>query len=497
MGGILSRSGRKTSVDGTHYDAPGRAGHAHPRHHDAAQSPVKRQQGTNHNTQPQQPQPQQPQQQQQQQQQQPHKSQYHHHHHHHQNHSNAANHKEVSPQVSRAPSSESNHGGTDKMRKSKPPALQPEMSLSGLNLTSPTAATPVPRTPESPGVAAFTSNILASAASHEIVFETSEAPEELVENPDVEQEENEMSLADIMKMNNSDTDIRILGDIKRWQRGNLIGSGSFGKVYLGMNLDSGEIFVVKQVMFMQKDKQDAEDVLQLEAEIALLGTLNHPNIVKYLGTERNNITNELSIFLEHMPGGSVAELVSRFGKLDESVIRKYTREVLEGLTYLHDKGIIHRDIKGQNILVDNRGVCKLADFGASRYLQSADSAANLSFKGTPVFMSPEVIMEQRYSKKSDIWSVGCTVLQMATGNPPFSEFSNHIAALFHITASSEPPPIPAELSDSAKDFVSRCFTRDPKERPYARTLRRHPFINRRGVTNNVPPSPAVEPASAK
>ena len=126
------------------------------------------------------------------------------------------------------------------------------------------------------------------------------------------------------------------------------------------------------------------------------------------------MSNELSIFLEHMPGGSIAELVSRFGKLDESVIRKYTREVLEGLIYLHDKGIIHRDIKGQNILVDNHGVCKLADFGASRHMQSAESAQNMSFKGTPVFMSPEVILEQRYSKKSDIWSVGCTVLQMAT-----------------------------------------------------------------------------------
>mmetsp|Transcript_47019 Transcript_47019/g.73592 ORF Transcript_47019/g.73592 Transcript_47019/m.73592 type:complete len:301 (-) Transcript_47019:281-1183(-) len=186
-----------------------------------------------------------------------------------------------------------------------------------------------------------------------------------------------------------------------------------------------------------------------------------------------------------MPGGSVAELVERFGKLDESVIRKYTREVLEGLQYLHERGIIHRDIKGQNILVDNRGVCKLADFGASRHLQSADSDANLSFKGTPVFMSPEVIMEQRYSKKSDIWSIGCTVLQMATGNPPFSEFSNHIAALFHITNSTEPPPLPAALSENAKDFVLQCFVREASKRPYAHILRKHVFLGRKSSKPNL------------
>jgi len=276
-------------------------------------------------------------------------------------------------------------------------------------------------------------------------------------------------------------EIRQIGSVERWQRGNLIGSGSYGKVYLGMNLDSGELFVVKQVVFangvVAQGCPNQEDVGQLEQEIALLSTLAHDNIVKYLGTERNNLMHELSIFLEHMPGGSVADLVMRFGGLDESVIRKYTREVLEGLLYLHKKGIIHRDIKGQNILVDNRGVCKLADFGASRYLnKTADNNASFSFKGTPVFMSPEVITEQRYSRKSDVWSVGCTVLQMATGNPPYSEFSNHIAALFHITTTSEPPPIPEKMSAEGGAFILRCFKRDTSERATVDELLRLPFV---------------------
>jgi len=273
--------------------------------------------------------------------------------------------------------------------------------------------------------------------------------------------------------------IRQIGSIVRWQRGNLIGFGSFGRVYLGMNLDSGELFVVKQVVFVSKER--SEEVVQLEREIALLATLDHVNIVKYLGTERNSVNNELSIFLEHMPGGSVADLVSRFGPLVDTVVRKYTREVLAGLQYLHSRGIIHRDIKGQNILVDNRGVCKLADFGSSRYLNSVNAgdnnAASLSLRGTPVFMPPEVIKEQRYSKKSDVWSIGCTVLQMASGKPPYNELDNHYAVLIRITSTDEHPPFDEKaLSEEAKEFLLLCCRRNPADRPDVEALLKHKFM---------------------
>lgn len=394
---------------------------------------------------------------------------------------------------------------TDSFRKNRPPALQagavrlsrrspsPENPSerpgyhSSHSYSSPEPSTPHTgsgtMTPVSAQAAAFTSNLNLDSNAELLRFKSTRPPppedDETVEETEVVPL---ASLEQVASLQADDADTINIGYIHRWQRGNLIGSGSFGKVYLGMNLDSGELFVVKQVMFTQKG--DQEEVMQLEQEIALLGTLHHDNIVKYLGTERNNITNELSIFLEHMPGGSVAELVQRFGSLDESVIRKYTREALAGLIYLHERGIIHRDIKGQNILVDNRGVCKLADFGASRYLKDRDSAANLSFKGTPVFMPPEVIMEQRYSKKSDVWSIGCTFLQMATGNPPYSEFSNHIAALFHITSSTDPPPMPDDLSDNARAFVLECFKRDPKARPDAAQLRQHVFLTRKAHPAN-------------
>jgi serine/threonine protein kinase len=120
-----------------------------------------------------------------------------------------------------------------------------------------------------------------------------------------------------------EAEIRQIGKIQRWQRGNLVGSGSYGKVYLAMNADTAELFVVKQVPFTAIDKR--EEVLQLEQEIALLAQLEHANIVRYLGTELSCVTRELSIFLEYMPGGSIADLVRticqglRFIKLKHAV----------------------------------------------------------------------------------------------------------------------------------------------------------------------------------
>jgi serine/threonine protein kinase len=191
---------------------------------------------------------------------------------------------------------------------------------------------------ESPSVQSFTSQLLEMQLKEQQQDHGFEEFEDIPEDDEIAEAETSLAtLEDDFNHSLSSAEIRLIGSVKRWRRGNLLGSGSYGKVYMAMNSDSGEIFVVKQVPFMGSDgglsgeMADAglsEEVAQLEMEIALLGTLHHPNIVKYLGTERNNITNELSIFLEHMPGGSIAELVSKFGKLDESVIRKYTREVL-------------------------------------------------------------------------------------------------------------------------------------------------------------------------
>ncbi|KAJ0677368.1 putative mitogen-activated protein kinase kinase kinase STE-STE11 family [Helianthus annuus] len=264
----------------------------------------------------------------------------------------------------------------------------------------------------------------------------------------------------------------------RWRKGELIGCGAFGRVYMGMNLDSGELLAVKQVSIIvntaSKDKTQAH-IRELEEEVKLLKNLSHPNIVRYLGTAREE--ESLNIFLEFVPGGSISSLLGKFGSFPESVIRMYTKQILLGLEYLHKNGIMHRDIKGANILVDNKGQIKLADFGASKkVVELATMTGAKSMKGTPYWMAPEVILQTGHSFSADIWSVGCTVIEMATGKPPWSEQYQEVAALFHIGTTKAHPPIPDHLSSEAKEFLLKCLQKEPDLRSNASELLQHPFV---------------------
>ncbi|EOA37879.1 hypothetical protein CARUB_v10011475mg [Capsella rubella] len=250
-----------------------------------------------------------------------------------------------------------------------------------------------------------------------------------------------------------------------WRKGQLIGRGAFGTVYMGMNLDSGELIAVKQVLIAancaSKDKTQAH-IQELEEEVKLLKNLSHPNIVRYLGTVREDDT--LNILLEFVPGGSISSLLEKFGPFPESVVRTYTRQLLLGLEYLHNHSIMHRDIKGANILVDNKGCIKLADFGASKQVaELATITGAKSMKGTPYWMAPEVILQTGHSFSADIWSVGCTVIEM-------------VAAIFFIGTTKSHPPIPDTLSSDAKDFLLKCLQEKPNLRPTASELLKHPFV---------------------
>ncbi|KAK1582437.1 hypothetical protein Q3G72_014963 [Acer saccharum] len=264
----------------------------------------------------------------------------------------------------------------------------------------------------------------------------------------------------------------------RWRKGELIGCGAFGRVYMGMNLDSGELLAVKQVLIAangaSKEKAQAH-VKELEEEVKLLKDLSHPNIVRYLGTVREE--ESLNILLEFVPGGSISSLLGKFGPFPEAVVRAYTKQLLLGLEYLHNHGIMHRDIKGANILVDNKGCIKLADFGASKQVvELATISGAKSMKGTPYWMAPEVILQTGHSCSADIWSVGCTVIEMATGKPPWSQQYQEVAALFYIGTTKSHPPIPEHLSIEAKDFLLKCLQKEPNLRSTASELLKHPFV---------------------
>ncbi|KAL7210469.1 hypothetical protein ACSBR1_031927 [Camellia fascicularis] len=249
----------------------------------------------------------------------------------------------------------------------------------------------------------------------------------------------------------------------RWRKGELIGCGAFGRVYMGLNIDSGALLAIKQVSIASnsasKEKTQAH-IRELEEEVNLLENLSHPNIVRYLGTTREEAL--LNILLEIVPGGSISSLLGKFGSFPESVIRMYTKQLLLGVEYLHRNGIMHRDIKGANILVDNKGCIKLADFGASKkVVELATMTGAKSMKGTPYWMAPEVILQTGHSFSADIWSVGCTIIEMATGKPPWSQQYQEVAALLHIGTTKSHPPIPEHLSAEAADFLLKCLQKSP------------------------------------
>jgi mitogen-activated protein kinase kinase kinase len=154
-----------------------------------------------------------------------------------------------------------------------------------------------------------------------------------------------------------------------WVKGDLIGRGTYGRVYLGLNATTGDMMAVKQVELPatdrdRQDKRQAGMIKALRDEIELLKNLEHPHIVQYLGWEESS--EYISIFLEYVPGGSIASVYRKHQKFEEAVIKSFTKQILAGLAYLHAKGILHRDLKADNILVDSDGICKITDFGISK-----------------------------------------------------------------------------------------------------------------------------------
>uniref|UniRef100_A0A7N4PYE7 Mitogen-activated protein kinase kinase kinase 3 n=1 Tax=Sarcophilus harrisii TaxID=9305 RepID=A0A7N4PYE7_SARHA len=216
-----------------------------------------------------------------------------------------------------------------------------------------------------------------------------------------------------------------------WRRGKLLGQGAFGRVYLCYDVDTGRELASKQVQFDPDSPETSK--------------------------------------------GSVKDQLKAYGALTESVTRKYTRQILEGVSYLHSNMIVHRDIKGANILRDSAGNVKLGDFGASKRLQTICMSGTgiRSVTGTPYWMSPEVISGEGYGRKADVWSLGCTVVEMLTEKPPWAEYEA-MAAIFKIATQPTNPQLPSHISEHGRDFLRRIFV-EARQRPSAEELLTHHF----------------------
>ncbi|XP_023636752.1 mitogen-activated protein kinase kinase kinase 3 [Capsella rubella] len=255
-----------------------------------------------------------------------------------------------------------------------------------------------------------------------------------------------------------------------WQKGQLLGRGSYCSVYEAFSED-GDFFAIKEVSLLELGSQGQECIQQLEGEIAQLSQLQHQNIVQYRGITKD--ASNLYIFLELVSQGSLLKLYQRY-QLRDSVVSLYTRQILDGLKFLHDKGFFHRDIKCANILVDTNGSVKLSDFGLTKVSKLNDIKA---YKGTPFWMAPEVVNTKgndEYGSPADIWSLGCTVLEMLTRKIPYSDLEP-IQALVRIRKGML-PEIPDTLSQEARHFILNCLKVNPDERPTATKLLNHPFL---------------------
>eukprot|EP00271_Cylindrocystis_brebissonii_P013031 TRINITY_DN32585_c0_g1_i1.p1 TRINITY_DN32585_c0_g1~~TRINITY_DN32585_c0_g1_i1.p1 ORF type:complete len:914 (+),score=118.85 TRINITY_DN32585_c0_g1_i1:396-3137(+) len=366
--------------------------------------------------------------------------------------------------------------------------------------------------------------------------------------------------------------------LKLWRRERLLGKGSFGRVNMAVNVTTGEKFAVKSAGGEEcySPSQNAAHIAALENEIEILSSLQCDQVVKFLGSDwtAESHGHVRNMQLEFMPGGSLVDLFQSRGKpLDEPLVQKYTRQITNGLAYLHSQGVVHGDIKGQNILIGRTGA-KIADFGTAwratateavsgeevsssreprgvppvslpltpagsaesghlalrtglpmsggvvlarqtdlaKHQGSVDlfdckdsvdradavdpdtsmgslateaaggggtTASKLlgGVRGTVSWMSPEAVREEAQGTGVDIWSLGCCVLEMATGLPPWREVKGGLYAIMYaIACTSDLPQLPATLSSDARDFILRCLERDPSKRWTARDLLAHPFL---------------------
>ncbi|KAJ5135203.1 Mitogen-activated protein (MAP) kinase kinase kinase SSK22 [Penicillium bovifimosum] len=354
------------------------------------------------------------------------------------------------------------------------------------------------------------SRIISDEEASKLVRETWYARIVEIEDRRIEEDAKRQALGKVLEgSDEADRSLTVLSSSAtnvtlRWQQGQFIGGGTFGSVYVAINLDSNYLMAVKEIR-LQDPQLIPKIAQQIRDEMGVLEVLDHPNIVSYHGIEVHR--DKVYIFMEYCSGGSLAALLEHGRIEDETVIQVYALQLLEGLAYLHEAHIVHRDIKPENILLDHNGVIKYVDFGAAkiiartgRTIAPMDNPQAPGFKeavgkepgnqrknqktttGTPMYMSPEVIRGDVASLDNrqgavDIWSLGCVVLEMATGRRPWSTLDNEWAIMYNIAQGKTPAlPSPDQLSELGIDFVRRCFECEPARRATAAELLQHEWI---------------------
>ncbi|KAJ6774393.1 MITOGEN-ACTIVATED PROTEIN KINASE KINASE KINASE 20 [Salix purpurea] len=267
-----------------------------------------------------------------------------------------------------------------------------------------------------------------------------------------------------------------LPSVMEWVRGQCIGSGSSSRVHLA---------TLKQHPLVVAVKSCAEsDTSLLENEREVVAELGYcPQIIQYFGhshTVEENNEHLYNLLLEYASGGSLSQKLNKAGCFQERDVKDYARSILEGLRHIHAKGFVHCDLKLENILLFENEEVKIADFGLAKKAGKAQGRAEI--RGTPLYMAPESVNDNEYESGVDIWALGCVVIEMLTGKPAWNckPGTNMFVLLIRIGKGDESPQIPEELSQQGKDFLSKCFVKDPARRWTAEMLLEHPFVADQG-----------------
>ncbi|XP_042228698.1 mitogen-activated protein kinase kinase kinase 4-like isoform X2 [Homarus americanus] len=260
-----------------------------------------------------------------------------------------------------------------------------------------------------------------------------------------------------------------------WQRGFKIGAGRFGKVYTAVNNNTGELMAMKVLPLQPNDHRSIRRVAD---ELRIFEGISHPHLVQCYGVEIHN--DEMLMFMEYCEEGTLESLAtSTETGLPEELVRKYTRQLLEAVNVLHEQGVVHRDIKGANIfLSDEANTLKLGDFGCAVRLRGHQTEIGelAGIVGTHAYMAPEIFQSSEgHGRAADVWSVGCVVIEMATGKRPWPQYDSSVQIMFRV-GMGESPSIPKQLSEEGHEFLGGCFVHDPKSRSTVAQLLDQTFV---------------------